>query len=294
MSNRKRLPGTPDPTKMFSGRDALPIAADVWGNPSDPAVLLLHGGGQTRHAWKGTGELLAAAGYYAVSLDARGHGDSGWDPRGDYAHDAMIDDLVAVVAQIGDPHPVLVGASMGGGVSLSAVGERRVDARALVLVDMAPQIEEDGAQKILDFMSQKPEGFESLEEVAEAVAAYQPHRKRPRVLDGLAKNVRLDEDGRLRWHWDPAWLQDKGVGDLKARWDRLQTAAENLTAMQTPTLLVRGGLSDVLSESGAADFLATCPHAEYVNVTDAAHMVAGDRNDIFTNAVKEFLDKLGR
>ena len=165
--------------------------------------------------------------------------------------------------------------------------------RALVLVDMAPQIEKEGAEKILAFMRQKPEGFNSLEEVADAIAAYQPHRKRPRVLDGLKKSVRLDENGRIRWHWDPDWLGGKRrIGEVDARWERLQTAAENLAKTKVPTLLVRGGLSDVLSEEGAQSFLATCPHAEYVNVTDAAHMVAGDRNDLFTSAVAEFLDKL--
>ena len=276
----------------LKGRNGLAIAADTWGNPDAPLVLLLHGGGQTRHAWKGTGEALSSAGFKTYSLDARGHGDSGWDENGDYSQDAMIDDLVAILEEMGEPHPVLVGASMGGGVSLCAIGQRRVAARALVLVDMAPQIEHAGAQKILDFMSQKPEGFDSLEDVADAIATYQPHRKRPRVLDGLSKNVRLDEDGRLRWHWDPAWLQDKEIGEIRSRWDQLQAAAENLADLQTPTLLVRGGMSDVLSEEGAQAFLRTCPHAEYVNVTDAAHMVAGDRNDLFTNAVAAFLDKL--
>jgi non-heme chloroperoxidase len=271
----------------------LNIAADNWGDANDPLVLLLHGGGQTRHAWKGTGQALAKAGMRTYSLDARGHGDSDWSENGDYEQDHMVDDLVAVVEALDDPCPVLVGTSMGGGVALCAIGEGKVDARALVLVDMAPRIEQEGAERIIDFMSQKPEGFESLDEVADAIASYQPHRKRPRVMDGLKKNVRLDENGRIRWHWDPNWLGDKQrLGEIDARWERLQAAAENLARMMVPTLLVRGGLSDVLSEDGARSFLDTCPHAEYVNVTDAAHMVAGDRNDLFTSAVVEFLRKL--
>ena len=288
MSVRNRLPGTPEPDLMLPGHGGVRIAADSWGRSGDRVVLLLHGGGQTRHAWKGTGEVLANAGYRAVSLDARGHGDSDWAADGDYSTDAMVDDLVSVVAALGDPEPVLVGASMGGGVSLSAVGESRVMARALVLVDTAPRIEAEGAQRILDFMAQKPEGFESLEEVAEAIGSYQPHRKRPRSLDGLKKNVRFDENGRLRWHWDPAFLA-RTRPMLEERVARQEAAARQLEVREVPTQLVRGGLSDVLSESGAQSFLELCPRSEYVNVTDAAHMVAGDRNDIFTDAVVDFL-----
>ena len=280
---------------FLPGKDGLSIAADCWGNTDDPLVVLLHGGGQTRHAWKGTGEALAEAGVRTCSLDARGHGDSGWSPDGEYEQDAMVGDLVSVVEHLGDLRPVLVGASMGGGVALCAVGEEHIDARGVVLVDMAPRIEPVGAQRIIDFMRQKPDGFESLEEVADAIAFYQPHRARPRRLDGLKKNIRLDENNRMRWHWDPAWLGDKRrIGEIDARWVRLQKAAERLAESRVPTLLVRGGLSDVLSEEGAQEFLETCPHAEYVNVTQAAHMVAGDRNDLFTQAVAEFLQKLSR
>ncbi|MEM7218868.1 MAG: alpha/beta hydrolase [Pseudomonadota bacterium] len=291
MTTRTRLPGTPEPMLMLEGHKGVAIAADRWGDADRPLVILQHGGGQTRHAWKGTGEKLAEAGFLAYALDARGHGDSGWAVDGDYTQDSMVADLAVVADQIGDSAPVLVGASMGGGVSLCAVGERHVDSRALVLVDMAPQIEPDGAQRILDFMAQKPEGFESLEEVADAIAAYQPHRARPRVLDGLKKNVRLDENGRLRWHWDPDWLGVGRRGEIDIRHNRLQSAAEELAQLKVPTQLVRGGLSDVLSEAGAQSFLETCPHAEYVNVTDAAHMVAGDRNDLFTDAVVDFLNR---
>jgi non-heme chloroperoxidase len=198
----------------------------------------------------------------------------------------MVADLDAVVAQLDNRRPVLVGASMGGGTSLVAVGEGHVDATALVLVDIAPRIEPDGVAKIQAFMTARPEGFGSLEEVADAIAAYQPHRQRARNLDGLAKNVRLGEDGRYRWHWDPRFRS--GQRDLGQRQARLEECARSLTL---PTLLVRGGLSDILSEEGAASFLALCPHAEYVNVQGAAHMVAGDRNDIFAQAVIEFLQR---
>jgi non-heme chloroperoxidase len=153
-----------------------------------------------------------------------------------------------------------------------------------VLVDIAPRIEPEGVEKIQAFMNQRPEGFDSLEEVAQAIGAYQPHRKPPKDLAGLAKNLRLTPDGKYRWHWDPRFMTLRR--EMDKRLVRLEACA---SALQLPTLLVRGGLSDVLSEEGAAAFLVSCPHSEYVNITDAGHMVAGDRNDVFGKAVIDFL-----
>ncbi|MBM84747.1 MAG: alpha/beta hydrolase [Rhodospirillaceae bacterium] len=284
MSAGERLPGTPEPMHLWVGYGGVRIAGDTWGDPSGRLVVLQHGGGQTRHSWKGAGQTLGRSGYYAVAFDARGHGDSDWAGEDGYGANMMVEDLRCVVEALGAEKPVLVGASMGGGTSLVTVGEGHMEASALVMVDMAPKIEPEGQAKIQAFMDQRPDGFDSLQEVAEAIANYQPHRKRPRNLDGLAKNVRRGRNGKYVWHWDPA--RRRGGAPNAGYRARLARAADNL---RVPVLLVRGGLSDVLSEEGARSFLKQCPHAEYVNVTNAAHMVAGDRNDIFADSVIEFL-----
>lgn len=274
---------------FWNGLGRLRLAGDSWGDPHGPLVLLQHGGGQTRHAWKKTGETLGSAGYSVVAFDARGHGDSDWAPDGAYSQDVLVQDLKSIVAAHGNRRPVLVGASRGGATSLIAVGEGHVDAVALVLVDVAPSIEVEGLNNIDAFMRQKPEGFVTLEEVAEAIAKYQPDSKRKRNLDGLSKNIRLGKDGRFRWHWDPLYRDRPDKYALAQRRIRLEACSARLTL---PTLLVRGALSDLLSESGAQAFLKLCPHSEYVNVADAAHMVAGDRNDKFGKAVIEFLSRV--
>ena len=270
----------------WPGVGGVTIAGDAWGDPDGPLILLQHGGGQTRHAWKAAGQTLGAAGYHAVAFDARGHGDSDWAPDGVYGQDIMVEDLMCVLQALGNRRPVLVGASMGGGTSLVAIGEDRVDATALVLVDIAPKIEPEGVKKIGDFMRQRPQGFDSLEQVAAAIAAYQPHRTRPKDLAGLAKNLRLGENGKYRWHWDPRFMVLRR--DINKRTERLEACAR---ALSLPVLLVRGGLSDVLSEAGAQAFLDMCPHSEYANISGAGHMVAGDRNDVFGTAVIDFLSR---
>lgn len=282
----QKLPGTPEPMLQIKGYDGLTLAADAWGDPQGQVVMLLHGGGQTRHAWKRTGEILGASGYYAVALDARGHGDSEWAQEGGYGYEVMIEDLKCVLASINKSAPILVGASMGGITSLIATGEAHIPTSALVLVDVAPNINPEGISKINEFMTQSPEGFHSLEEIAQAISNYQPHRMRPQNLDGLAKNVRLGADGMYKWHWDPNYRKVYRHDDQRRI--RLERAAKKL---QVPTLLVRGGLSDVLSEEGAQALLQICPSASYVTVKGTGHMVAGDNNDIFADAVIEFLNK---
>lgn len=268
----------------------LSVVLERFGRPSErPPVLLLHGGGQTRHSWSGTAGQLAARGHEAWTMDLRGHGDSDWATDGDYTTNAMVDDLDAVCAEIGRP-PVLVGASMGGLVGLVSEGSLRPGRlRALVLVDIATELEAAGVERIVGFMSAAPDGFATLEEAADAIAAYRPNRPRPSNLDGLRKNLRRGEDGRWRWHWDPAFLSGKSR-DGRSDVDTLGDAARNLTV---PTLLVRGRMSDMLSLRGVTTFREQCPHAHFVDIAEAGHMVVGDRNDAFTAAVIDFVDQLG-
>jgi pimeloyl-ACP methyl ester carboxylesterase len=248
-------------------------------------ALLMHGGGQTRHSWFRTAQSLAESGWDSISLDARGHGDSDWAPDGDYSMDALTADLVGVVEQLGEP-ALLVGASMGGMTQLVAQGEHGGLARALVLVDIVPRVEPAGARRIQAFMSGNPDGFASLEEVADAVRAYNPHRKRPPNPEGLRKNVRQRENGRWYWHWDPAFLR---MGDEPRRSSSHERAVAAARRITVPTLLVRGAQSDIVSEEGVAELLELIPDAVHVDVSATGHMVAGDDNDVFTRTVLDFL-----
>jgi peroxiredoxin len=279
-------------TVDLQGADGLRLRADELGDPADPPVLLLHGGGQTRFAWGSTPQRLADRGWHVYRVDLRGHGESEWPEDGDYSLWAFADDT-RTLAKSMSSLPVLVGASLGGLSSLIAIGESEDPvARALVLVDVAPTMEEAGRERIGAFMREHVEtGFGSLDEVADAIAAYNPHRPRPTDLSGLAKNVRLRDDGRWVWHWDPRFMRlssDETRSSFTSP-ERLQGAARNLTI---PVLLVRGRVSDLLSEEGAKELLELVPHAEYADVAGAGHMVAGDRNDLFNDAIVGFLDRV--
>jgi pimeloyl-ACP methyl ester carboxylesterase len=265
----------------FRCGDAI-LVGDRW-DADNPAgtVLLLHGGGQTRHSWFRTGRQLASNGWNAISLDARGHGDSGWAVDGRYTMDVLVADLEAVVATL-DEQPVLVGASMGGSTSLLAQGERRL-ARALVLVDIVPVPDSAGIDRIMTFLRSAPDGFDSLQEAAQAVRDYNPHRTRTPSPHGLRKNLRQRANGRWHWHWDPNFLD---LAPTAADVTRLQEAARKVTV---PTLLIRGQQSDVVTPAGVRGLLDVMPHASYVDVSGTGHMVAGDDNDVFTHHLLKFL-----
>lgn len=273
--------------RAFTTMDGITLVGDGYGDPTHPPVLLMHGGGQTRHAWGGTARALARHGWYAVCVDLRGHGDSGWSPDGNYSIDVFARDMVSI-ARAFDRPPVLVGASLSGLAALIAQGEAETALfAALVLVDVTPRLDPQGTQHILDFMSARlVDGFATLEEAADTIAAYVPHRQRPKNLDGLAKNLRRHPDGRYRWHWDPQFMTGKKSPDVHTQHDRLFAASRNL---RIPTLLVRGRMSDLVSVEAAEEFLALAPHARFADVSGAGHMVAGDKNDAFTSAVVEFL-----
>jgi pimeloyl-ACP methyl ester carboxylesterase len=273
----------------FTGH-GVQLTGDRRGDADAPPALLLHGGGQTRHSWGGTATTLANAGWLTINLDLRGHGDSDWHPQGDYSLDGFARDVRAVIDTLSQP-PVLVGASLGGLASLLLEGEMAPgSARAIVLVDVVPQLNRTGTARIKAFMSDRVnEGFGNLEEAADAIAAYNTHRPPPTDLRGLSKNLRQRENGRWYWHWDPAFmLSDMAVNEVNDH-ERLRAAARSL---RVPVLLVRGRMSDVVSPAGVDEFLGDVPHAEFADVSGAGHMVAGDRNDAFTASVTTFLANL--
>ncbi|MCX2722289.1 alpha/beta fold hydrolase [Roseibium salinum] len=278
---------------VFQGAEKNGLVADRYGEGGQP-VVMLHGGGQTRHSWDAASARIAELGHPVYSLDQRGHGESDWVASGNYSFFDFAKDLVAVTRQIQALHrakPVVVGASLGGFAGMLAEGRESNGAlAALVLVDITPRIDMGGVSKILGFMGDRvDEGFASVEEAADAIARYLPNRARPKDLSGLSKNLRLHDDGRFRWHWDPAFLkakQHQDPGQAVSVQDEIHAAAGNLSL---PVLLVRGQNSELVSMEHVREFQQQVPHARFTDIRDAGHMVAGDKNDIFAAAVEDFL-----
>jgi pimeloyl-ACP methyl ester carboxylesterase len=263
---------------LFEG-DGVRLAADALGDPAAPPVIFLHGGGQSRRSWHGSAERVASAGYYALCVDLRGHGESGWAANGDYALDAFVRDVERLLATFERP-VALVGASRGGQAALVGGARHPRRVRMIMLADVAPGMAETGVEKIRAFFRASEDGFASVEEAAEMLAQ---HRGLPRKPDasGLAKALRRDESGRLFWHWDPQTVSPAFTGG-PAEDAAMRDAAARVTG---PVILVRGELSDLVTPESVRLFRALTPQLEVVEAAGAGHMFTGDRNEVFAETL---------
>ena len=283
-------------THHFRSHDGLRLVADRWGPDDGPDVLLLHGGGQSRYAWKDTGRRLAGFGFRVTAVDSRGHGDSDWSPTGHYDMLDFSRDIAEILHEL-PAAPAVVGASMGGMSSLLA--QRSANGQlfsSVVLVDVTPRMNLDGVARIMQFMSAHPDGFADLDDAAAAISHYNPNRAKPRSSAGLERVLRHGQNGRWVWRWDPkfvTWRQRLDGPSATGFQDRMDRMArdmyEGAEAVTGPMLLVRGQQSDLVSDDVAEEFRARLPNAAYIDIRGAGHMVAGDDNDAFTSAVTDFL-----
>lgn len=279
-------PSAPTDERLTAAHDAV-LAATRSAPGRRGTVLFAHGFGQTRHAWTATAQSLAAASYQTLAYDARGHGDSDWNPATlAYHGEQFADDLIVLAGEQPQP-PILVAASMGGLFGLLAEARWPGLFSAMVLVDITPRWDTAGVEKILMFMTAHPEGFASLEQAADVISAYLPHRPR-KSEESLRALLREDGHGRWRWHWDPRLVAEL-ARDSEQHQDALADAARQV---KCPVLLVSGGRSTLVTPKTVAEFLALVPHARHVQLPEATHMVAGDDNNAFTATVLDYLDVL--
>ena len=263
--------------------DGLSLAADIHGPDTGQPVLFFHGGGQSRRSWRGPARRLGAAGYRAITVDLRGHGESDWATDGDYLLDAYARDVEALIDQLDGP-VVLVGASRGGQSALVG-GSRRPGRVALImLADVAPAMRDEGIDEIRDFFAASMIGFRDADEAADALAH---HLGRERTADAssLLAAMRRGENGRLYWRWDPATVRPEFIHP-PSEGEALVAAAARLS---DPVVLVRAELSSIVTDESVALFRKLTPQLEVVIAHGVGHMFTGDQNDAFAETLLERL-----
>lgn len=265
--------------------DGLELVGEAYGDPAAPPVLFFHGGGQSRSAWRGSARIVGTAGYYGVTFDLRGHGESDWAADGDYLLDAFGRDVEALLGQFDRP-VTLVGASRGGQAALVG-GSRRPDrVRLIMLADVAPLMRDDGVDGIRAFFAEGKAGFATLDQAADSLAR---HLDQPRIGDAtrLARSMRRDAAGRWHWRWDPATGRPEFLHPPSEGKAILDAAAR----VTSPIVLVRAELSHLLTDEGVARFCQLAPQLQVVTAMGVGHMFTADRNDGFAAQLLDWLEK---
>jgi len=263
--------------------NGLRFAALEWGEPGAPDVLLLHGGNQTAHSWDLVSLILAGR-FHVVAYDQRGHGDSEWPRDGDSSTEAMAADAAEVVRQLGLRRPTVMGHSMGGLVTMTLLLAHPDIAERAVLVDVGPEIAEEGTRQIMEFVRNTAE-FDSLDEFVDRVTAYDPYRSREHITRTARYNLMRRVDGKyVSKHDQRRRLLRVGAMEAPRR-----PSLDDVRAITCPVLVVRGGDSHVLAPDAAERFAAALPDGRLVTVPDCGHNVHSQNTPGFLEAVLPFL-----
>ncbi len=265
--------------------NGLRLHYQEWGEPSSPAVLMLHGFGVSGHMFD---EFAARASdsYHLIALDQRGHGDSDWSEPGDYSRAAFISDVEGFVKELGLERFVLMGHSMGGLNSAAYTAEYAHRVKALVLVDVGPEAAKEGVDNIMRF-TRGPDELD-FEEFVEMAHRFNQRRTIENIRERMRHRLRQLENGKWTWKFDSRFR--KPENDLRVGSELTNDDTWKLfRSIAAPTLLVRGGESDVLTQDVADRCVREMHRARLVTVPGAGHSVPGDNPDAFSEAVLTFI-----
>lgn len=275
----------PTPTDATTTLDDLSLHYLDWGTAGHPPLLCLHGITQTAHSWDEVAPSLARS-HHVHALDQRGHGDSSWAPDGDYRIAAQSRDVERFIETSLAAPAVVVALSMGGLVAMTLTARRPDLVRALVVVDIAPEVQRGGVDNIRSFVAATDE-LDTFEDFVARAHAFNPRRSLDNIRERLRHNLRQLPSGRWTWKYDPALRNParvaEGMGDL---WERA-------AGIRCPVLIVRGAESDILAADVATRF-GDVVGAEVRTVAGAGHSVMGDNPTGFLAAVEPFLAGLPR
>jgi len=257
-----------------------------WGAATQPPLVCLHGITQTAHSWDEVAAALADD-YRVLCFDQRGHGDSDWAPDGDYARQTQAADLDAIAVAVGLSQFFLAGMSMGGINSITFTARHPQKVRALIIVDVSPEIQVKGVENIRSFI-QAPDELDSFEAFVERAHQFNPRRSLENIRSRLSHNLKQLPNGKWTWKYDKALR----AGERSFQASALHNLWDDVRAIRCPTLIIKGGESDILSSESATKLQEAIPGSRLAVVPGAGHSVMGDNPAAFVAAVRPFLSGL--
>lgn len=262
------------------------IVGEAFDADGPVTVVLLHGGGQTRHTWRRAARALQAQGLPCLSFDLRGHGDSDWIDSGDYRLDSFRDDARRVLAAWNRPC-VLIGTSLGGLVSLLVAGSDLPQVRGLALIDTAPQLNPAEIDWLIDFLGGDAErGFASP---ADAVAHVQRFFPNLAVsAESIEKGLRRGADGRWHRHWDVRVV----IGPMNSvALPHEQRLHDDAARVRVPFALLRAGASQLVSDAAVARLRGCVPQLEVYELPGAHHLFNSAESLQIISMLSDFLKR---
>jgi pimeloyl-ACP methyl ester carboxylesterase len=259
-----------------------------WGTEGRPTILFLHGGGLTAHTWDMV--CLAMRGdYRCIAPDLRGHGDSEWSPVEDYELETLAADVARFADHLALERFVLVGMSLGGLAAIEYASDHHERLAGVVIVDIGPEVQEQGASKIRQFMA-GPGQFDSIEDYVLRAKAFNPRRDEDLLRRSLLNNLRQTPKGKWVWKWDP---RPRAKADPEARKRRHGLLWERIERIDCAALVMRGERSDMFHDSDAEKLTKHLPRGRWMTIADAGHTIQGDNPRGFVAALRPFLSEIG-
>lgn len=254
-----------------------------WGDPTRPPLILLHGLTGHAHIWDHMAYALAGAygqaRWHIYAPDQRGHGDTSHADT--YSTQDYVADLEALRQAWNIDRFDVIGLSMGGHNALAYTHAHPDRVRRLVVIDIPPKLELHRSPEFEQWQRTARDGHRPFATFAEAMADARNGNK-------TAPDANLEH--RTRWN-----LRDTPDG-LILKWDPKAQAAwdpedlwPKLPEIQTPTLLVRAGKTEYLTEHTAAKMVATLPHGDFAEIPESGHSIPTDAPELLLPVVMQWL-----
>lgn len=264
-------------------RDDIELHHLDWGNDGRHPIVLVHGSRLHAHVWNHFSRRFSPR-YHIVAVDQRGHGDSGWCPRQRYELEDFYQDLRAVIQARGLERFTLIGHSLGGRVSMLYASRHHQELERLVLVDITPG--RPGGSPGADFsrITETPgPGDFDTQEAAIAYLGKLLHRAPADMIEESVRHgMRLIPGDRYTWKYDPA-MRRRATAPVDL-WSAVRS-------VPTPTLLLYGSHSNVVTPELAARLGETMPNCAVERIENAGHALFTDQPEAFAASVERFLTR---
>lgn len=249
----------------------------------DSNLVLLHGLfgsannlGQLARAFKDD--------HVVYSVDLPDHG------RSDWLSESSIENYTRVVAHwlvsSGVGQSRVLGHSLGGKVAMQLAQDFPSLVEGLVVMDIAPVAYAGRHDSVFNALrAVLREGAKSR---TEAKAIMKPLLDDARIADFLLTNAHIGQKGLIEWRFNLEGLQSGYQNILSG----IVPSRDNIKGFSGPALVLRGELSDYVSDGSGAEFFSFFSQIDVVTVTGAGHWLHQERAEVVKDAVRQFFDTL--